>query len=425
MFAVARQKLASIVDKRGITKIVYFHTDHFEPWRSYDGRAVFGPENARDLEHFAKTIADIEYARRLTLFYKPHLNFAMRSGDDMMHASPHDAIGFMRRTPEQEAGARDALMPLLTVTGCQFQLHVHHENYTANARVTAADTDIGRYLATPEGCSCDDARLEFAIRQNLDIIARETGRRLDRWFFIHGHWALNASDDADCRIVNEIDILHRLGCRGDFTFPAGRTRVDPRHDRPYLCRPVGLPKGYDTPEAEPEAAAGAGSARGEEKFMIWASAIKHGATSIDHYSAFVRDRAEDLPGSAARILKQSYLHNGTLYVKTHSHSMQPAYFDGSAPAFFPHAYPPTRDMLSLVFNAGADGGAEIEFATVSEVYDRLLQCPVRDTTDMLAAFNAVEAPSPPKVTPRRRPRVRFAKRVLDWTSRILRPRKSS
>jgi hypothetical protein len=432
--APARKRLAAKIADRGIKTIVYFHTDHFEPWRTYDGRAVFGPENQRDLEDFATTLSGIEFARRLTLFYKPHLNFARRTGADMMHAAPGDEIGFMRRTPKEEEAASRFLQPLLTGTGCQFQLHVHHENYTANATITSAGTDIGDYLATAHGCALDDARFEFAVRTNLDIIARETGRRLDRWFFVHGHWALNASDDADCRIVNEIEILHRLGCRGDFTFPAGRAHVDSRHDRPYLCKPVAKPKGYDTAEAEPEPAAGAGSARGDERFLIWASAIKHGATSIDHYSPFVRKRADDIPKAAERIIDQSYCHDGTLYVKTHAHCMQPVYYKGDALAGVPHTYPATRDLLSLVFDAGADGGAAIAFETVSEVYDRLLESPARDTTDMAGVFNETPLSQLEKLgavrpSPARHPVATAspgaAARFSGWTKALFKPRPPS
>ncbi len=386
--ARARQTLAATVRRRGITRIVYLHTDHFEPWRSYDGRRVLGPENARDLAAFAESVNGIEHARRLTLFTKPHLNFALRSGSDMMHATPDDKLGFIRRTDADDAIARAALEPLLATTGCQFQLHDHHENYTSNLTNIAAGTDIGTYLATPEGAALDDDRFAFAIRQKIAILERETGRRMDRWFYVHGHWALNASDHADCRITREIEMLHALGCRGDFTFPAGRPAVDPTHERPYLCSPVTAPKGYDTREAAPEPAAGAGATQGHGRFFIWASAIKHGGCSIDHYSPFVRKRGEDVPKAAEKIIQHSYLHDGTLYVKTHAHSMQPAYFNGKAPAGFPHAYPANKDMLGLVFDAASDGGADITFETASEVYDRLLASPVRDTTDMTACFDA-------------------------------------
>jgi hypothetical protein len=356
--APQRQRLIERVRKRRITRVVYFHTDHFEPCRNFDGRPIFGDANIRDTERFAETMSRIEFGRRPTLFYKPQLNFEVRTGSDMMFASPEDKLGF-----------------------------VHHENYTSNATVTTHDTAVGHYLCTAEGAARDSARFEFAVKLNLALLASETGRTFDRWFFVHGHWALNASDDKDCRIVDEIEILHRNGCRGDFTFPAGRTHVDSRHELPYLCRPVNSPKGYDTLEAEPEPAAGAGVGRGEERFLIWGSLIKHGATSIDHNSGFVQRRSENVEAAAAKLIDTSYLHDGTLYVKTHAHSMHPAYFDGSAPACFPHEYPATRDMLSLVFDAAADGGAEISFETASEVYNRLLTSSVRSTVDMTQAFS--------------------------------------
>ncbi len=385
-FSLPRQRLAERIRNRGISRIVYFHTDHFEPCRNFDGRPIFGEANVKDVERFAETMSRIEFARKLTLFYKPQLNFGVRTGSDMMFASPEDKLGFVRRTDAEMATARAMMQPVLAGTGAEIQLHVHHENYTANATVTTHDTPVGHYLCTADGASRDSARFEFALKLNLAILAAETGRNFDRWFFVHGHWALNASDDKDCRIVDEIEILHRNGCRGDFTFPAGRTHVDSRHELPYLCRPVNVPKGYDTPEAEPEPAAGAGLMRGDERFLIWGSVIKHGATSIDHNSGFVQRRADNIEAAAAKIIDTSYLHDGTLYVKTHAHCMHPAYFDGSAPACFPHEFPATRDMLSLVFDAGAAGGADISFDTVSEVYDRILTSAVRPAIDMTKAF---------------------------------------
>lgn len=384
--APARQRLAKRVRARAITRVVYFHTDHFEPWRTFDGRRALGPENARDLERFANEMAAHEYGRRLTLFIKPHLNFALRRGADIRHATSDDDLGFIDRTPQEIEAARAALSPIIDRTGIEFQLHVHHENYTSNAVNTVVGTDIGKYLATPRGAAHDAARFALAVRLNLDILQQEVGRSFARWFFIHGHWALNASDDQDCRIVDEIRILQQLGCLGDFTCPAGRPNVDPRHEVPYLALPVAAPKGYDTRAADPVPIAGAGQAVARQRFLVWASAIKHGAASIDHSSEFVRRRGDDLETAAAKLIDQSYLHDGTLYVKTHSHSVHPAYSDGRAPACFPHAYPATRDLLGLTFDAAADGGAEIAFLTTSEVYDQLVNSPVKSTADLKSAF---------------------------------------
>jgi hypothetical protein len=242
------------------------------------------------------------------------------------------------------------------------------------------------YLATPKGAALDSARFEFAVRRKLDILEQEIGRSYARWFFIHGHWALNASDDKDCRIVNEISILHRLGCLGDFTCPAGRPHVDPRHTTPYLAKPVNTPKGYDTADADPRPLAGAGRKLADSRFLVWASAVKHGATSIDHSSEFVRRRGDDLEKAAGKLIEQSYLHAGTLYVKTHAHAMHPAYFDGRAPACYPHSYVVTRDLLGLTFDACADGGAEIAFLTTTEVYDELVNSPTKSTDDLNATF---------------------------------------
>src|SRR5262249_61363277 len=93
------------------------------------------------------------------------------------------------------------------------------EYYTA----TTAHTDPAaiEWFASPLGRSLDDQRLDLALRLNREIIARETGKTLEKGFFVHGQWALNGSDDYGRTTVNEIALLPPHGCLGDFTFPAG------------------------------------------------------------------------------------------------------------------------------------------------------------------------------------------------------------
>ena len=59
---------------REIGRLYYFHTDHFEPWQSLGGLSPLCAETVARVETFAETTARIDYARRLTLFYKPYLN---------------------------------------------------------------------------------------------------------------------------------------------------------------------------------------------------------------------------------------------------------------------------------------------------------------------------------------------------------------
>ena len=375
-----QRRLGEAIEQRGIRRIVYFHTDHFEPWRTFDGRDAVGPENGDDLARFADAMQRIDFARRLTLFCKPHLNYGMRDGADAIRV-PGDKLGFYSRTAAQEADAKKALGYIVSSTQHEFQLHVHHEGYTFNT--TLSEPGIKAYLNTPEGRDFDDARLTLGIRLGLDILRRETGRALDRWFFVHGHWALNASDAHDCHVTREIEILLQEGCCGDFTFPAGRSHVDPRHEVPYLVRPNNVAKGYDFPEAEPEPAFGATEAA-RRKFFIWASRAKNNACSIDYSSPSVRRRADNIEAAARALIDNSYFENGTLYIKTHAHAMHPVYFELSRSPVYPHQYPATQAMLGQIFDACASSGADLSFLTASEVYDDIVGAPIRSPVNLLA-----------------------------------------
>ena len=48
--------------------------------------------------------------------------------------------------------------------------------------------------------------------------------------FIHGNWCLSnsRSDGKYCGVDDEVELLHRLGCYADFTFPAPESEAQPR-----------------------------------------------------------------------------------------------------------------------------------------------------------------------------------------------------
>jgi len=214
------KELADRLRGMDVTSLVYFHTDHFEPWRPVGGAPAVGPEIVESIYDFCRVTERIDFARRLTLFYKPHLNYALRRGAGLERADPDDLVGFLPRAEHEERFGREAMQEIVASTAHDIQLHIHHEYYTATTAHT--DPEAAAWFSSPLGRSLDERRLELAIRLNREISARETGRNSVRWFFVHGHWALNASDPSSCTITNEIEILLRNGCRGDFTFPAGR-----------------------------------------------------------------------------------------------------------------------------------------------------------------------------------------------------------
>jgi len=357
--------LGDIIERRGVRRVAYFHCDHFEPWRGPVNRGV--EENAADILRFAEQSATNEFSRRLTLFYKAHIGFA-RTGRARggVQATPGDPFVFLPRAPSVEETCRLAMRSLLQRVPHEIQVHVHHENYTYNT--VHADPEILEAFSQPDGRKRDSARLEFALRLGLEAMRFGTGLPLDRWFFVHGQWGLNASDSSVCHITDEIAILMRNGALGDFTFPAGRPNVDPPLEQPYFARPVDAPRGYMLPAAEPEAAFGNAEAA-RTKFFIWASPIRHRGTSFDYYSDHVMQDLADPEGFARRILEQSFVADGSLYFKTHAHSMHPNYVRSDGAVVYPHQHPEIRRMMGVLFDAASRAGASIDFVTASEIYD--------------------------------------------------------
>lgn len=376
------KEIASRLKELDISSLVYFHTDHFEPWRVVGDTPAVGQEVVDAIGEFCRVTGRIDYARRLTLFYKPHLNYAMRREEGLTRADPRDLVGFLPRAEHEERFGRQAMQEVVNTTSHDIQLHIHHEYYTA----TTAHTDpvLVDWFSSPLGRSFDAQRLELAIRLNREIIARETGRSTSRWFFIHGHWALNASDDSSCTITNEIDILLRNGCLGDFTFPAARAHTNPRIKVPYLCRPVDKVKGYDLPEAEPEIAYGNRSAA--TKFFIWASQGASNHYSLDYSSPSAKKQIDNTGKAVRDLIDGAYIAGGQLFIKTHAHSMHPSFFEHVRYPVYPHQNPATQTMLTVLFDAAAQAGLSVRFLTVPEVYDAITTAKHKPEIDLTRTY---------------------------------------
>lgn len=377
------KELADRLRGMDVASLVYFHTDHFEPWRQVGGASAVGPEVVESIYDFCRVTERIDFARRLTLFYKPHLNYALRCGAGLERADPDDLVGFLPRAEHEERFGREAMQEIVASTAHDVQLHIHHEYYTATTAHT--DPEAVAWFSSPLGRSFDERRLELAIRLNREISARETGRNSSRWFFVHGHWALNASDPSSCTITNEIEILLRNGCRGDFTFPAGRAHTNPRILVPYFCSPFNKAKGYDCPEAEPEVASGNASAAAR-KFFIWASPASSRQCSIDYLSEGTRQHIDNTEKAARELIDNAYVVNGRIFIKTHSHSMHPHYFEHARVPVFPHQYPATQTLISVILDAATIAGVDVEFSTAPEVYDLLVEAPVSPSIDLAATY---------------------------------------
>jgi hypothetical protein len=381
--------LKEMLKRRGVREFVYLHADHFEPW-SYRNqtRNDINKENADNLAKFVEQTAAVDFARRLSLFYRAIVYYRMGTGADCTGV-PGDKMSFFMPNPEENALARQAMGSLVNSSSHEIQAHYHHEYFVKNTKYTAtiehSPKDRIEFLQNESTPAMDCARFELGLQLLQRRIQEDTGLTFDRWFFVHGMWALNASDTDVCMITNEIEILKRNGFAGDFTFPAGRAHTNPLQVEPFLIRPIDAPKCYDRHDAEAEPAACAGQAK-SDKFFIWASRAKADSCSIDYYSAGVKKRMTDTNQWAKDLVEGSNVIDGVLYVKTHAHSMYPYYFEQARLPVFPHAHPEVQRLLGMILTAAANTNLPIQFLSASETYDKILGVAPRATSS--AAFGA-------------------------------------
>jgi hypothetical protein len=395
MFSEMRDRAADALKQREVKKIVYFHCDHFEPWRPFRGDV--SPKNADDILDFIRITEGIDYARKLTLFYKCNNYICVNKGPRQLRAEG-DAIGFTIPSARETNIARSALEPIAHESGHEIQMHFHHEWFTGNDKYCMSMPETREFFRERNTPELDRARWDIALSLALETTRLEANIPFERWFFIHGNWALNGSDTEVCTMTDEIARLQALGCVGDFTFPAGRPHCDPRYREPVFVRAAEGLKAYDLAEAEATPAYRNVAAAEAGKFFIWSSPIKAVGASLDYSSRQVRQRLEDVGAWAEEIIRQSVEKDGTLYVKTHAHSMNAEYFEGTRRPIPPHLHPGVQTLFGALFDGAAEAGVAVEFATVSEVYRRYVEGePAAAATEPTAATASPEIPSRPVV----------------------------
>jgi hypothetical protein len=362
-------KLADILKRRQVTEVVYFHTDHFEPWDT-----IF-EEGIRLIDHFASLSARSRHGRKLNLFYTPPVVYDFRpdpSSDGRRERRiPGDGFVFESLSDKQADIHRNAIGKLVEL-GHEFHLHIHHTLWT---RTCGGDQSsrLNEWLQGHSSPALDSQRLNLFTRLACECITAATGRPFARWAFIHGLWALNASDPTACMVEDEISILMRHGCVADFTFPAGRAHCDPTvSEVPYTCLPVIGPKSYDSPAADPRPVIRGGKHFRPGRFLIWNSPIKAMHSSIDHYDPSNRERLKQAETLVAQWLQRSVLLDGVLYVKTHSHSLAHDYKVGTPDGQPPHSHPDVVALFDLLERTCDAAKVPFHIATVSEVMERLL-----------------------------------------------------
>src|SRR6266404_905618 len=239
--------LAEVLKRRGVTKVCYFHADHFEPWG-----ASISESAVRAVERFAEQTRNSPFAAKLSLFYSTSVPYRLdesQAGTAEGMRATGDKVGFYQRSPRQDEMLRGAIRPLVIDGQHEMHLHVHHEWWTRND--SHFDSPVSHWVKAHSTAELDQQRLDLFFSLATSSIAHEIGAPFNRWGFVHGNWALAGSDRRICQIQNELSMIMRHGGFGDFSFPAGRSICDPQIESPFTCLPLDVERAYDRPEADP------------------------------------------------------------------------------------------------------------------------------------------------------------------------------
>lgn len=359
--------LADLLKSRGCESVCYFHTDHFEPWSVRIDEA-----SARAVDRMAEMARSNPYARRLSLFYNVFVPYRLDSDGPIGPADSHvpgDRVVFNGRSERHERLTRDSIRPLVEADSHEMHLHVHHEFWTRNT--SHFDHPVSRWVNACSTSEADRQRLDLLFKLSKEAIAREIGRPFERWAFIHGNWALNASDPLICDVRDEMSIIMRHGGFGDFSFPAGRGYCDPKLERPFTCRPIDLARAYDDPRSDPRPVDALSKVMDPSRFFIWNSPIKATHSSLDYYSAANRSLFRTPERIVETWLSKSVSLGGKLYIKTHAHSMKSDYRLAHGDGCIPHCHPDVIAIFDCLARACDRANIELEFVTVNEVMQHL------------------------------------------------------
>jgi hypothetical protein len=358
----------------GINKVYYFHTDHFEP-TGLDHETIVGDEV---IEKFISETSLYNHSKRMSLFYRP--TFKVMMADDLQEGQKHykaddDSVVFVE--DEKTIKSKEILKTLNEQTEHEFQLHIHHEHFTNSDEI---DKDIKHYVINDSTSEMDEKRFEKYVKISRNFMRQGLGKSsYNDWFFIHGKWGLNGSDRRVCRIEDELRILARNGCIGDFTFPAGRRHCNPHIQAPFVTKPIRTLKCYDYCSSESEEIKIKGKAMmdyipriyglypGKCPFFIWSSQLKHPMSSLDYFSEKVSRQISMQNKFLKILLRDSVKIHDMLFIKTYSHSLSD-HFINKEKIIFPLLHPSviaafkTLERLCLVNNI------ELNYVTASEIY---------------------------------------------------------
>jgi hypothetical protein len=339
-----------------IKKLVVLHADHYEP----NGNGIIVDGNKKTTDEYVKRKMDIFESLdwsvnrvKPTLFVHLPMSVNNRLGKMEIIVNKKTELMLEHLKNLKKVGIDD------------IQVHIHHENWTNNdvfKRNNPGHVPI----------ETDQDRLRKFITLHRTLLA-ENGLQVfsDPWFFVHGKWALNAADTEICSIEDEIKVLYKLGCRGDFTFPAGRKSYDPATKNAMLMNPnltgrmcyntannISVNKNIDP-----------------KMFFIYNQSLPVQYASIEHIVKSKREGGIKNNEFINMWLLHSISINGVNYIKTHCHSMNDIFFLNEDKTDFrkkcdtPLMSEEYRGLLKQLQDKCTKLGIELQYQTIKDFYN--------------------------------------------------------
>ena len=355
---------------RAIKHIIYMHADHFEMAGGYRVEANKDPDILEQklvvlIEDFKKTKI------KPSLFVHPW--FGVRYQKEKVVITPSAASMVLKKYLKQ-----------LEDTGADINLHIHHERWTNT------DLVIEPWKTLLRENKVNDAQMLRTYIETSKEFFKEAGIDMESWGFVHGMWALNASDKRACNISNELIILNEHGCFGDFTFPAGRERCSPKMSGIFFVPPkkgrkvynIGLPL---IPRRN--------QLVNPKMFIVFYPTTRNVFTAIDSLLLHKGERAyyynttlspntfagkntvgalcpEDPREIVQEWLLSSMVIDRTLIIKTNAHSMNDDFWliDGKVENKSPLFHPDHVERMGILERFANKFEVEIHYLTARELY---------------------------------------------------------
>ena len=337
----------------GIKQVLHLHCEHFEPFRRDMSHNMMAKEH---VAHWVQEAKKRPFAARSAVFYstqrfcvipqssKPSVTDGGRWG---AYLSEDDPFWFVLSSM---ADQDEEVLAHLDQEHMDIQVHIHHEHWSSGP---VTKTEPTPYL--------DGMRLSLYLSLYLDYLKHTCSKPFDQWAFVHGCWALNASDTEICQITDEIEILRRHGCVADFTFPAGRHWCDPDEPSPYTIDSCTMAAGYRATRAHPRRVGPGSGAFDGNRFLIWSTSAPYHLASVEGFHEY--EPSQLVHGW----LSECPVIDGTLLIKTHCHSMWWEYWKGPRDTNTPLL----QDHTAKVFDMLHATKVPVEHVNATEMISRL------------------------------------------------------